>query len=434
MVGKSSGPWVRPGAPGSRTTKLELFYDLVFVFAFLNVTTLAAKDLTALTLLSSLVVLGLLWWCWTSFAYLGNLVRADYGIVPLIGFATMIGVLLLALTVPQAFVDAPGGLFGPAVFAFSYFFVRMLQVVAFWRIAGRAASTHPPPLLLLSAPALVSFILITIAAFAPQRLTHGPGLELIRIALWSVALAVEYAAGAFITVTRWTLVSAGHLAERHALILLIALGESVLALGLGPSIGPSLPITWPVVVAVVFGITVIAALWWTHFDVLAPAVEQALHGTRDASRGRLVRDVYTYLHLPLVLGIILFSLGLKRLLSDISAPTVPAGRDTLNSAALYVLYGGVALYLVASIAVTLRTFRRLRPPKVAAAVLVIVLAPAADRIPALAALALLTAITLALVGLELHTGREVRLRVRALEDGEQEALEAAASRWRQHHL
>ncbi|MBQ1016849.1 low temperature requirement protein A [Micromonospora sp. D93] len=425
---------MRPGAPGSRTTRLELFYDLVFVFAFLNVTTLAAKDLTALTLLSSLVVLGLLWWCWTSFVFLGNLVRANYGIVPLVGLTTMIGVFLLALTVPQAFIDAPGGLFSPAVFAFSYFFVRMLQVGALWRIAGRTGATHPPPLLLLSAPVLASSTLIMIAAFAPQRLTHGYGLELIRIALWSVALAVEYVAGALTTVTRWTLVSAGHLAERHALILLIALGESVLALGLGPGIGPGLPITWPVVVAVVFGITVIAALWWVHFDVLAPAVEQALHGTRDASRGRLVRDVYTYLHLPLVLGIIFFSLGLKRLLADISAPTVPAGRDTLGSAALYVLYGGVALYLAASIAVTLRTFRRVRPPKVTAVALVIILAPAADRLPALAALALLTAITLTLVGLELRSGREVRQRVHALEDGEQEALEAEASRWRQRHL
>ncbi|WP_244295441.1 low temperature requirement protein A [Micromonospora orduensis] len=413
---------------------MELFYDLVFVFAFLNVTTLAAKHLNALTLLSGLVMMGLLWWCWTSFTFLGNLVRADFGIVPVVGFATMIGVFLLALTVPQAFADAPGGLFGPAVFAFSYLLVRMLQVTAFWPIAGRVAATNPPPLLLLCLPVLVSVTLIMTAAFVPQRLTHGTGVELIRIALWSAALTVEYVAGALIAVTRWTLVSAGHLAERHGLILLIALGESVLALGLGPGIGPSLPITWPVVVAAVLGITVIATLWWTHFDVLAPAVEQALHGTRDASRSRLVRDVYTYLHLPLVIGILLFSLGLKRLLLNISSPNVPAGRDTLGPADIYVLYGGVALYLVASIAVTLRTFRRIRPPKVAAAVLVIVLAPAANQVPALAALALLTVITLTLVALELHTGRAVRLRVHASEDGEQEALEAEASRWRQRHL
>ncbi|MDG4782282.1 low temperature requirement protein A [Micromonospora sp. WMMD961] len=434
MVGERGRRWVRPGAPGSRSSRLELFYDLVFVFAFLNVTTLAAKELDASTLLSGLVVLGLLWWCWTSFTFLGNLVRADYGIVPLIGFATMVGVFLLALTVPQAFVDAPGGLFGPAVFAFSYFFVRMLQVTTFSQIAGRLTSPKRPPLLLLGLPVLVSSLLIMIAAFVPQRLTHGAGIEIIRIALWSAALAVEYVAGALIAVNRWTLVSAGHLAERHSQILLIALGESVLALGLGPGIGPSLPITWPVVVASILGIMVIAALWWTHFDLLAPAVEQALHGTRDASRGRLVRDVYTYLHLPLVLGIMTFSLGLKRLLVDISSPTVPAGRDTLGPADLYVLYGGVALYLLASVAVTLRTFRRVRFPKVAAAALVIVLAPAADRVQALVALALLTAITLTLVALELANGREARLRVHASEDGEQEALEAEASRWRQRHL
>ncbi len=113
--------------------------------------------------------------------------------------------------------------------------------------------------------------------------------------------------------------SAGHWAERHALIVLVALGESIIALGLGPKRG--LPLTGPVAVAALLGVVIVATLWWAYFDTLAFALEQALHQARDpAARLRLARTAYTFLHLPIVAGIILFALGLKDLLAEAASP------------------------------------------------------------------------------------------------------------------
>src|SRR6516164_1249752 len=108
----SAGHWrgrILPAAPGSRVSRLELFYDLVFVLAFLNVTTLVSANLSAHTLLAGLLVLALLWWCWVSFAALGNAVRTDQGVMPLIGAVTVVALFVLNLSLPEAFTNRPGG-------------------------------------------------------------------------------------------------------------------------------------------------------------------------------------------------------------------------------------------------------------------------------------------------------------------------------------
>ncbi|MBM0238337.1 low temperature requirement protein A [Micromonospora sp. ATA32] len=298
---------LEPAAPGSKVTRLELFYDLVFVFAFLNVTATTSKHLTPTALLKSLLVLALLWFAWTTFAALGNVVRVDQGVMPLVGFAIMIVIFMLAVTLPDAFSDEPKGLPGDLVFATCYFAVRALQVLAFW-YAVRGDRQLRRRWWGLAAPVLASAALLLIAALVPQRLFAGTAEFGARTGLWILAIAVEYTVSAVVRTEGLTLVSAGHWAERYAQIILIALGESIISLGTGPNLTAGLPLTWAIILASALGIALIAALWWVYFDVRAIAAEHMLHGTQGSARVALARDAYTYLHLPMIAGIILFSL------------------------------------------------------------------------------------------------------------------------------
>ncbi|NYF54223.1 low temperature requirement protein A [Micromonospora purpureochromogenes] len=421
------------GGPGTRVTRLELFYDLVFVFAFLNVTTLAAADLTARRLVEAMFVLALLWWCWTGFAAVGNMLRADRGVMPLVGFSTMAAVFVLALTTAVAFRDEPGGLYGPWVFSLAYLATWVVRVVALWSTVGRGRAPQARSML-LTARTMGGAVIIVIAASVPQRVVPDSAVEDVRLGLWAFALLVEYAGGLVLPRTGWRLRSVGHWAERHALIVLVALGESVIALGISSTSRAGRPIGIPVIAAAVFGIAIIAALWWLYFDVLAFAVEQVLHGVRGHTRIPMARDVYTYLHLPLIVGIILFALGLKEVMAGVIQDPSSASREELGGLVLLVLYGGVILYLVALVAIQLRVFRRLDRVLTAAAVLLVLLFPAAYRLPVLTTLSLLTAAVVVVVLVQLWATREVRGRVRETALDEQAALEAEANSWRRRHF
>ncbi|MBB5825283.1 low temperature requirement protein A [Micromonospora carbonacea] len=432
-----SGGWslgVRPGAPGSRTTRLELFYDLVFVYAFLNVTTLTVHDPSPVNLCRCLLVLGLLWWCWTGFAGLGNAVRADQGILPLVGFVTVAATFLLALSMPGAFTDRPGGLNGPLVFAGCYFLVRAAQLA----VLGWVARGDPVRLrrwAWLAGLPVVAAALLVAAALVPPWIAHDGTATALQLALWAAALTLEYVAGTSLGGAYWVVVSAGHWAERHALMVLIALGESIIALGLGSKFVTGLPLTWPVVVAAVSGIAIAATLWWAYFDVLALAVEQALHRARDpVARARLARDVYTYLHLPIIAGVIFFALGIKDLLVEAADPTSPAWGEPLGAFWILVLYGGVGLYLLSLVACGVRALRVLRWPPVVAVAVLAGLSPVAARIGALHALLLLGAVCVVLTVVETRGEGRRRHRVRQLALAEQAEAEAEASRWRAGHL
>ncbi|NBE83721.1 low temperature requirement protein A [Micromonospora sp. NEAU-HG-1] len=422
---------MRPGAPGSRTTRLELFYDLVFVFAFLNVTALASNPPSATNLYRCLLVLGLLWWCWSGFAGLANYTRADQGVLPLVGFVTVAATFLLVLSLPGAFVNQPGGLNGPLLFAVCYFLVRASQLAVFgWMARGDRDRLRRWRLLVLLP--LVATALLVGSAFVRRTVEHGATVQLV---LWTVALLVEYGAGVALGGTYWAVVSAGHWAERHALMVLIALGESVLALGIGSKFVNGLPLTWPAVVAAVTGIAVASALWWAYFDTLALAVEQALHRARDpAARARLARDAYTYLHLPIIAGVIFFALGIKDVLAEAADPETPPWGDPLGAFWALVLYGGVALYLLSLVACGMVALRVLRWPLLVEVVLLALLAPPAARLPELKALVVLGLVCVTLTTGEALGGRRRRNRVRQLALEEQRAAEIEESRWRGEHL
>lgn len=282
-------------------------------------------------------------------------------------------------------------------------------------------------------PLLASVALIVIAGALPQR--PGLGSAWLRLALWAAAVVIEFTAGGRLRSVGIGVVSAAHWAERYALILLVALGESIISLGLGAEAAANLRLTWAVIVASVLGVTTIATLWWMYFDALSLALEQTLHRTRDPDqRTALARDLYIYLHLPLVTGIILFALGLKRYLAVIAEPHGDPWRVRALGLDNRVLFAGVIIYIVGLLALWVRVSRRVRLwPAVTVLALAIALLPA-GQLPAVAGLGVLATACVALLLVGLRAADPVRRRVRQVALEERLAAERAQSEWRHRHL
>jgi low temperature requirement protein LtrA len=207
-------------------------------------------------------------------------------------------------------------------------------------------------------------------------------------------------------------VSPAHFAERHGLIVIIALGESIISIGIGAA-GASL--TPGVVTASVLGIVTLAALWWAYFDVYAVGMLRQLERTRGAARARFARDAYSYLHMPMIAGIVLFALGLKKTIEHVGDPL-----DTVPAVALC---GGLALYFVTHVVLRIRgTHAMLRATgenlgwigfgRPAATVASLALVPVALELSALTALALVTAVCCALIVYDVMHYREQRREIR----------------------
>ncbi|MGH3427050.1 MAG: low temperature requirement protein A [Mycobacteriales bacterium] len=380
---------VRMQAVQSRAnaTTLELFFDLVFVFALTQVTEFMAHDLTWRGMLHGLLILGILWWSWTGYAWLFNMVRADEGVVRAVLFAAMGAMFLIALTIPEAFDDGPGGFDGPIVLALCYFFFRLMHLALFWIIGRNDAGLRRQ--LIRFAPAMVGGTLLLLAA---SQLRGGP-----QTGMWALALLIDYG-GTFIAgAAGWRLRSAQHFAERHGLILIVALGESIVAIGVGIA---GLPISWPIATAAALGLTVAAVMWWAYFDVTALLAERALASEPEETRPKLARDAFSFLHLPLMLGIVLASLGLKKVLQYVSGGAQHGLGDALTGIGLFALYGGVALYLLAHVAFKLRAIRTFSVARFVTALVVLALIPVAWHVPALVALLILAGMLVLFIAVE----------------------------------
>ncbi len=207
----------------------------------------------------------------------------------------MAAMFVIALAVPEAFHDLPGGLSGPVVVAVAYFALRVIHLILFWLIAaGDALLRHN--LLRFMFPMLGGTIMLLVASQL-----HGPA----QTVLWGLALAVGYGGNYLIDARGWRLRSSAHFAERHGLIVIVALGESIVAIGVGVT---DLAISWPVLVASLLGLAISAALWWIYFDYTAIYGEQALAAEPEETRPALPRDSYTFLHFPMVAGVVLLAL------------------------------------------------------------------------------------------------------------------------------
>ena len=379
-------------------TPLELFFDLVFVFAITQITDLMAEDPTVGNVFRGVLVIGVLWWTWVGYSWLGNIARADEGIIRVAMFVAMGGVFIAAITIPEAFDDGPGGLHGPTVFAVCYFVVRLVHLFMFW-IVSRDDRDLRGQVLRWAPSMVVGTVLLLIAAQ-----TSGTTQTL----LWVAALLGDYV-GTYLSGTGWRLASASHFAERHGLIILIALGESIVATGIGIA---KVPVSLPIVAAVLLGLAISGALWWAYFDVTALLTEQALAAATGERQIRLARGGYTFLHLPMIIGVVLLSLGLKKAIGYVAGVDEHTLADPLYGVPMAVLYGGTALYLLAHVGFKHFMTGNLSVLRIVVAVLLVALAPVMALVPALVSLTVLAMVVMTLVGIETHRYRELRHAIR----------------------
>jgi low temperature requirement protein LtrA len=386
----SPAPSIRPphvtAAPREvdQVTPLELFFDLVFVLALTQCTALMAREPTWQGLVKGMLALGVLWWSWTAYAWLTSVVDPEEGTVRLAMFAAMAALLVAALCVPQAFAGSA------LLFACAYAAVRAGHILLFV-VASRDDPAMRRSVTGLAVSTAVGVGLLVAASFVQ------PGL---RIALWGVALLLDMAGPYLFGSEGWRLVPR-HFAERHRLIIIIALGESIVAIGAGAQVG----VDAGVVVAAVLGVVVAGAVWWLYFDVVALVAERRLSRAAEGrERNEIGRDSFSYLHFPMVAGIVLLALGLKETLADVEGPlTLVPALATL---------GGTALYLLAHVAFRWRNVHRFSSQRLACATLLLALVPLATGMPALATLGVLGGILIALIAYETVAFAELRDRLR----------------------
>jgi low temperature requirement protein LtrA len=373
---------VRDGAE-ERVTPLELFFDLIFVFALTQVTGLVAADPTWAGLAKGLLVLAVLWWAWAAYAWLTNTIDPEEGVVRLAMFAAMGSMLIASLAVPDVFGD------DAFLFACAYAFVRIAHL-ALYAIAGAGDRDLLAAVARLGIGTATGVSLLFVASALDGR---------IQVTVWAIALILDLL-GAYIGGGRGWHLSAGHFAERHALIVIIALGESIVAVG----VGATTDLSGGVVLAALLGLAVAAAMWWAYFDVVALVAERRLRETTGTAQLAMARDSYSYLHLPMVAGIILFAVGVKKTLGEVGEPLklVPA----------VALCGGIALYLVAHILFRLRNVRSLNKQRLVVSAALLALIPLAVEVAALATLGLAALLCVGLIAYEAIRFAEARDRVR----------------------
>ncbi len=369
---------------GETVRPLELFFDLVFVLAFTQCTALMADEPTWEGLAKGLLVLGVMWWAWVGYAWLTSVVDPEEGAVRIAIFAAMAALLVVALSIPEAFGDLA------LLLAISYGGVRAGQIALFV-IASRDDPDLRHSVLGLAISTAIGTGLLVAAAFADHELQG---------ALWALALARDMGGPLLIDASGWRL-APRHFAERHGLILIIALGESIVAIGVGSEHG----IDAGVVTAAVLGIVIAAMQWWMYFDVVALVSERRLvEAPEGIERNKMARDSFSYLHFPMIAGIILVALGLKKTLEHVDEPLklVPA----------FALLGGAALYSLAHVAFRWRNVHTLNTRRLGLAAVLLALLPLAVEIPALATVGIVAALLVALVAIETRSYGERRAKLR----------------------
>jgi low temperature requirement protein LtrA len=369
---------------GEHVMPLELFFDLVFVLAFTQCTALMSDQPTWEGLAKGLLVLGVMWWSWVGYAWLTSVVDPEEGAVRIVIFAAMAALLVASLAIPQAFDDYA------LLLACAYGGVRAAHIALFL-LASRDDPGLRHSTIGLAISTAVGVGILVGASFADGVLQGG---------LWALALTLDMGGPLLIDSSGWRL-NARHFAERHGLILIIALGESIVAIGIGAEAG----VDAGVVAAAVLGIAIAAALWWMYFDVVALVSERRLS---DATPGReqneMARDSFSYLHFPMIAGIVLIALGMKKTLGHVE--------DPLELVPAVALLGGAATYLLAHVAFRWRNVHTLNTRRLGMALLLLALVPLAAEVPSLATVGILAALLCALIAYETHSYGDSRERLR----------------------
>ena len=305
--------------PGQRVSTLELFFDLVFVFTLTQLMQLLADELSVAGFVRVLLIFGVSWWMYGGYARLANHLPLDRPALRVTLLLAMAAFLVQALAIPRAFGDA--GL----AFGLGYLAVVLVHASLFWqatRAIGRTAAFN-----------VGSALLVILAGFV-----HG-WLDYV---LWTLALAVQVATP-FLTRLPDFRIRPAHLVERHGLLMIVALGVSVVAIGIGAG---EVALNTGLVTAAVLGLALVACLWWTYFGGDEALAEQALSRASVEARPEMAIHAFFYAHVPMLLGVICVAVGIKKALAG--------PMDALALAPALALGGGVAMYLAADVA-----FRRI---------------------------------------------------------------------------
>ncbi|MEA2364306.1 MAG: hypothetical protein QOD71_3451 [Thermoleophilaceae bacterium] len=364
---------------------LELFFDLVFVLALTQCTALMAAGPSWGRLGEGLLVLALMWWSWVGYAWLTSVVDPEEGAVRFAIFAAMAALLVVSLCIPDAFGERA------VLFACAYGGVRIGHIALFVLASRDDAELRRSVVGLGGGTALGVGLVLTGALFEDNTA---------QAALWTLALVLDMGEPFLFGSEGWKL-RPSHFAERHGLIIIIALGESIVAIG----VGAHGHVDAGVVAAAVLGIAVAGALWWLYFDVVARVAERRLNNAAvGKEQNEVARDSFSYLHFPMVAGIVLLAVGLKLTLAHVDEPLelVPASA----------MLGGTALYLLAHVAFRWRNVHRFSIQRVLAAGLLCALIPLATEIDALVSLAILAALLAALIVYETVHFAELRDKMR----------------------
>jgi len=351
---------------------LELFFDLVFTFAMSQVTLLAVRDLSPTGFGRAALGLLAVWWAWVGYTWLINTFDTANAWHEAVVIAAMAAMLVAAAALPTAFAS------GALVFALALLAVRLIHVLKF--LAG---SAHEDTALRRGTRRLAPAFVVAPVCIVAAAFVNSPGRELI----WIVAAVIDYGAPAVLGLGGFR-VSPSYFVSRHGSIIIIALGEVVVQLGSAARQLDRLT----VIAALVLGVAVMATFWWTYFGLTAGA-RQRLEQATGTERAHLARDAYSYLHLPLVAGIMLFAVG--------AHATIQRATVALTLAPATALAFGVALFYLADVAYRWRDHRQLAVDRAVTGVVSAATLPLLLYIPALAALGLLAAIGICRLSWEL---------------------------------
>jgi low temperature requirement protein LtrA len=369
---------------GERVTPLELFFDLVFVLAITQCTALMAHHPTWSGLLQGLLVLGILWWGWVGYAWLTSVIDPEEGAVRLVMFGAMAALLIVSLCVPEAF-----GHLG-LTFALAFGVFRIAHIALFM-LAGADDDALRRSVRGLAASTAIAVVLLAAASLF-DGLAQG--------ALWALALFLDMAGPYFFGSDGWKLVP-GHFAERHGLIVIIALGESIVAIG----VGAAGALDFGIGTVAMLGVVLAAAQWWIYFDLVALISARRLG---EAEEGRvqneLARDSYSYIHLAIVAGIVLVAFGLKT--------SIAHHDEHLHAVPAFALLGGVAIYLLGLVAFRYRHVHSINRRRLGLAIVLLILVPVATAVPAVISLAVVVVLIWTMIAYEHHGYDERRDQLR----------------------
>jgi low temperature requirement protein LtrA len=384
----------RPTSEDDTATTFELFFDLVYVFAATQVTGYMVHAHDVLGMLQGLLVLALLWWTWSAYAWLGNQARADTGVVRAAMAVAMAALFVVALTIPEAWDDAGGGLDGPLVLVGAYLLVRCVHL-SVYALAARGDPGLRRQLAISWGPTVAGAVLLVAGVLLGGQL---------QTVFFAGALLVDWG-GIYLTSRggNWRIHSAPHWTERHGLFVILAIGESVVAIGVGAA---GQPISTPLLAAGVLGIAAALCLWWLYFDVVSRAAEHQLRDAQGQARVQMALEAYTYGHFPIVAGIIVGAVGVEGVLAH-AGDGEPLG--LFYAAALY---GGFTLYLAGHLLFKQRMYAALSVPRLVTVGVLLLALPAAAFLPPLVGLAALVLLLGVLIGVETRRYAALRAGVR----------------------